>query len=126
MVVMQEVVFTSPGIGKNPVEPIKEAPPAPGKNLARILGWDTGHIVVPAVTDMMHEEPASENPLCDENGTDGIGNHPGGSEAEQAEKFSESFYLDQVKKVLVAERLKGVPAECLDFSGEALVICFFE
>ena len=126
MVVMQEVVFTSPGSGQNPVEPIDEAPPAPGKSLARITRSHAGHPVVAAVTDVMHEEPASENPLRDESGTDRIGNDPGGGIAEQADEVSEPLYLDQMKEVLVAERLEGVPAKRLKFSGKTLVIYFVE
>jgi len=126
MVVMQEVVYTSPGIGMNPVEPIDEAPPPPGKSLARIPRLHTGHPVVAAVTDVMHEVPASVNPLRDEKGTDRIGNHPGGGEAEQAAQLADPLYLDQMEEVLVAERLKGVPAKRLKFSGETLVIYFVE
>lgn len=126
MVVMQEVVFTSPGVGQNPVEPIDEAPPPPGKSLARIPRRHAGHPVVAAVTDVMHEEPASENPLRDEKGTDRIGNHPGGGEAEQAAQLSDPLYFDQMEEVLVAERLKDVPAKRLNFSGEALGIYFVE
>ena len=43
MVVMQEVVFTSPGIGQHPVEPIDEAPPPLGKGLTRIPRRHAGH-----------------------------------------------------------------------------------
>ena len=103
MVVMQEVVFTSPGIGQHPVEPIDEAPPPPGKGLARIPRRHAGHPVVAAVTDVMHEEPASENPVPDEKGTDRIGNDPGGGEADQAAQLSEPLYFDQMKEVLVTE-----------------------
>ena len=126
MVVMQKVVFTSPGIGKNPVEPIDEATPSPGKCLARIPRRHAGHPVVAAVTDVMHEEPASENPLRDEQGTDRIGNHPGSGEAEQAAQLSDPLYLDQMEEILVAERLRDVPAKSLNFSGESLVIYFVE
>ncbi len=123
---MQEVVFTSPGLGQHPVEPIDEAPPTLGKSVARISRWHAGHPVVAAVTDVMHEEPASEYPLRDETGTDRIGNHPGGGKAEQAAQLSDPLHFDQMKEILVAERLKDVLAKRLNFSGESLVIYFVE
>ena len=126
MVVMQKVVFTSPGSGQNPVEPIDEAPPAPGKSLARISRRHAGHPVVAAVTDVVHEEPASENPLRDESGTDGIGNDPGGGIAEQADQVSDPLHFEEMEEVLVAERLSDVPAKRLKFSGETLGIYFVE
>ena len=126
MVVMQEVVFTHPGFGQNPVEPIDESPPPPGKGLTRIPRRHAGHPVVAAVTDVMHEEPASDIPLGDEIGADRIGKDPGGGEAEQAAQLSDPLHFDQMEEVFVAERLKDVPAQRLNFSGESLVIYFAE
>jgi len=98
----------------------------PGKSLAHIPRRHAGHPVIAAVTDVMHEEPASENPLRDESGTDRIGNDPGGGIAEQADEVSDPLYFDQMKEVLVAERLEGVAAKRLKFSGKTLGIYFVE
>ena len=72
MLVMQDVVLVDPRLGDHPVDPVDEPPPAAREHARRESRGDGRHLVVPAVADVVHEQPARRAPERERGGAERV------------------------------------------------------
>ena len=119
VVVVENVVFVVPGLWEEPVEPVDIPPPAAGEDPARVTGRDTRHAVIAAVEDVVGEQPAGELAEAEQEGTERIGDDPGGGIAQDRGQAAVPFNPLQVGKVGRTDIRMGLGLEPVDGSGEA-------
>ena len=106
VVVVEDVVFVVPGCGEKPIEPIDIPPPPPGKPLAGVAVGDPRHAVVPAVEDVVCQEPPGVQTEAQGNGADGIGENPGCGVAD--ERRHTPVALDPLEMAEVGRADRGI------------------
>jgi len=121
-VVMKKIMLASPGFRENPIEPVNKTPPALGEATFLVPFGDTRHLIVGAVTDVVHQVPSRQDSLSDEKRTQRVGNNPGRCIAKNRAQSSEPLHFQKMAKIVVAKGAEGIAAQRVDFPAEAFVV----
>ena len=111
-------MLVDPRLGDHPVGPVEEASVTAREDAARVLGGNPGDLVVPAVTDVMHDHPARRATHGEGHDAHWVRADARRREADRRARLAPALHSAQVPDVLLAERSVDLAAERADVAGE--------